>query len=800
MYQFRRVRRSSPAVSLAVLTLGITMTVTVPAAPAAAAPLQVTASGTYNAQDGSRFPASPTLTGADAGKYRLQANLWNKAVAGSYTLNADDSGTAWSLTNNTANSYFTGAGTDTEPSVPDPLAPGGTYTCVPGTVGQPGVDPFDPGCHWAGHGDPWINHNPAVNAVDPTATTGPMPSFVPQHQAAPVANHVVGLANEFSNQIHAPASYADIYLGCHWGQCSPGTTPAIAVGAPFPLRLTGVSRLDSVWNINVPASGVYDASYDIWLDSNTRNCPVSGQSCASPPNPAPVLPANPQSLSNPGQNDGAEVMIWVGHRGYVVAPANSVPVPGTITPAGRQLNLDGQGRVVPVSIPGITSTTFDVWAGRSRSFDNGIRWNVITFVARSPISNGGLVSSPALPTGGFDSKPFIDYAAGIGNRCSTDPTSPIAGETVNCLDPAWWLTSVQAGYEIWNLPASSTMATTAFSVRPVAVSGGANTGNRACPAGGCAPSAPAGTPLVNWMDTFAIQAQGCPNDADATWSMAATNFINGGAGQPNFRYPATPPPTNGPGLGRLQESPAGSGNYVSVPAAGPLNDPAKGYVLHDVATITITIHCNGQAKTTTASVFIDPSGRILAPDGTTPIPGATVSLLRSTSNTAAGPFVLAPVLAPPNNLMQPNVSTQTSNQFGFYRWDVVPGFYKVSAAKAGCTAVNESGVQQVSAALPPITALDLILDCGGSLAAQVHVTRTWNSDSGGGYCADLVVTNRSAAPMTWRAIFGVDGTIYTAWNLEYVMGSGTATGTGLDWNKTLAPGASTSDVGFCANH
>ena len=57
--------------------------------------------------------------------------------------------------------------------------------------------------------------------------------------------------------------------------------------------------------------------------------------------------------------------------------------------------------------------------GRSRSFDNGIRWNVITFVNRSPVRSGGLVT-PGLPNGGFDGKAFIDYSATIGNKCSVN--------------------------------------------------------------------------------------------------------------------------------------------------------------------------------------------------------------------------------------------------------------------------------------------------------------------------------------------------------------------------------------------
>ena len=198
--------------------------------------------------------------------------------------------------------------------------------------------------------------------------------------------------------------------------------------------------------------------------------------------------------------------------------------------------------------------------------------------------------------------------------------TPLPAETVNCLDPHWWLTSVQAGYEIWSLGNQQTMSTTSFSVLPVAVSGGVDSGNRSCPApNGCAPSAPAGTPLINWMDTFNIVAQGCPNATSPTWQINATNFIDGNNPVPNFTYP-TPTEVAG-GLGKLVEQPSGSGNYISVPQAGPLNDPPNGYVLHDVATITISMTCNGVLKTTVGTVFIDPSGEVLDLSGK-PVQGA----------------------------------------------------------------------------------------------------------------------------------------------------------------------------------
>jgi hypothetical protein len=82
--------------------------------------------------------------------------------------------------------------------------------------------------------------------------------------------------------------------------------------------------MESIWTINTlppaqaGANEAWNASYDIWFDTNKRG----------------VLPASPASLNNPGQNDGAEIMIWVNNRGYNNAAPGQPYVEGTIRPAG----------------------------------------------------------------------------------------------------------------------------------------------------------------------------------------------------------------------------------------------------------------------------------------------------------------------------------------------------------------------------------------------------------------------------------------------------------------------------------
>ncbi len=113
----------------------------------------------------------------------------------------------------------------------------------------------------------------------------------------------------------APASYPSIYWGCHYANCTPGFNPIQANSAAFGGISTSVG-------MSYPASGQWDAAYDIWFDPTARR---------------------------DGQNTGAEIMVWLNHAG---APQ----------PVGS--------RVATVSLAG---GTWDVWEGN-------IGWNVVSYV------------------------------------------------------------------------------------------------------------------------------------------------------------------------------------------------------------------------------------------------------------------------------------------------------------------------------------------------------------------------------------------------------------------------------------
>ncbi|WP_306439419.1 GH12 family glycosyl hydrolase domain-containing protein [Mycobacterium simiae] len=119
----------------------------------------------------------------------------------------------------------------------------------------------------------------------------------------------------------APLGYPSVYTGWHYGTGSIGTN--------LPLQLGQIQTATSSISYNYPSSGVYNASYDIWL------------------NPTPITTGVNQQ----------EIMIWFNHQ-------------GPIQPVGTMIGnttIDGQN--------------FAVWKG-----SNGLN-NVVSYVAPTPITS-----------------------------------------------------------------------------------------------------------------------------------------------------------------------------------------------------------------------------------------------------------------------------------------------------------------------------------------------------------------------------------------------------------------------------
>ncbi|MEV4709738.1 cellulose binding domain-containing protein [Micromonospora sp. NPDC049374] len=122
----------------------------------------------------------------------------------------------------------------------------------------------------------------------------------------------------------APTAYPSVFLGCHYTNCSPGTN--------LPIQVSQISSATSSINYRYVSNGIYNASYDIWLDPSPKRDGVNQM----------------------------EIMIWFNRQ-------------GSIQPIGS-----------PVGNANIDGRNWEVWRG-----SNGSN-NVISYLAPSAISSANL--------------------------------------------------------------------------------------------------------------------------------------------------------------------------------------------------------------------------------------------------------------------------------------------------------------------------------------------------------------------------------------------------------------------------
>ncbi|RKR90485.1 cellulose binding domain-containing protein [Micromonospora pisi] len=124
----------------------------------------------------------------------------------------------------------------------------------------------------------------------------------------------------------APVSYPSVYLGCHYGNCSPGTN--------LPMQVSRISSATSSINYTYVSGATYNASYDIWLDPTPKTTGVNQM----------------------------EIMIWFNRQGSI-QPIGSRT--GSATVGGRSWEVwtgnNGGNNVVSYVAPSaITSWNFSV--------------------------------------------------------------------------------------------------------------------------------------------------------------------------------------------------------------------------------------------------------------------------------------------------------------------------------------------------------------------------------------------------------------------------------------------------------
>jgi hypothetical protein len=157
----------------------------------------------------------------------------------------------------------------------------------------------------------------------------------------------------------SPGGYPSIYRGCHWGVCTPDS------GLPVPAsKLLSPGTVTTSWATTQPSAGAYDVAYDIWFN---------------------------QAPTTSGQPNGAELMIWLNHKGSIEPYGSQV---GTATIDGR---------------------SYQVWFGQQG-------WNTISYSMTT-----GTTSVQDLDIG-----KFVADAMRRG-----------------WIQKSWYLIDVEAGFELW---------------------------------------------------------------------------------------------------------------------------------------------------------------------------------------------------------------------------------------------------------------------------------------------------------------------------------------------------------------
>jgi hypothetical protein len=136
----------------------------------------------------------------------------------------------------------------------------------------------------------------------------------------------------------APKSYPSVYNGCHYTNCSPGTS--------LPARLSSISSAPTGISYTYVSGATYDAAYDIWLDPTPRTDGVNR----------------------------TEIMIWFNRVGSVQPVGSAV---GSATVAGRQWQVwsgnNGSNDVLSFVAPSaIGSWNFDVMDFARQAVSRGL--------------------------------------------------------------------------------------------------------------------------------------------------------------------------------------------------------------------------------------------------------------------------------------------------------------------------------------------------------------------------------------------------------------------------------------------
>jgi hypothetical protein len=98
---------------------------------------------------------------------------------------------------------------------------------------------------------------------------------------------------------------------------------------------------------------------------------------------------------------------------------------------------------------------------------------------------------------------------------------------------------------------------------------------------------------------------------------------------------------------------------------------------------------------------------------------------------------------------------------------------------------------------PPPSDAGAPRDAGPPATPDLTVTRKTDSQWDKGYCDAVTVTNKGMSGIDWAIVLTIEGTINQVWNAVATGATGSVTFRGVDFNRRLEPGQSSS-FGFCA--
>jgi Zn-dependent metalloprotease len=225
---------------------------------------------------------------------------------------------------------------------------------------------------------------------------------------------------------------------------------------------------------------------------------------------------------------------------------------------------------------------------------------------------------------------------------------------------------------------------------------------------------PDGTPVLPWGIDVELTTLGCPGGT-AHFTMSRDGDV--------VREGAMPEVAGHPGL--------------FVGSTHPLA-PMIGAIAVQVA--VSGCHDGTQDKTVAFSAYIDPSGVVVTTDGD-PVPDVKVTLLRA--DASSGPFTLVPdgsdIMAPSNR-----TNPDRTNADGRFGWDVIAGYYQVTAEHVGCRAADGSGSVATTDILtipPPALDLKLTLVCDSGAAAPAAADLGEEAVGAAGAPQEIALTN-----------------------------------------------------------